>query len=197
MIRVLIYIKHHLNFLWCCIDWLNSVLFRLLHGKKFYYVTKNVIASHALSGFDFRLIKSGDLKNLQIFLSAQPSGRIAFFKPHGFDKKTLQKVFANPAFLMMAVFDGPRMAGYFFLRCFWNKKCFVGRLIDKSYEGKGIGRIMNEIMYHAAWESGFRCFSTISRNNKLVMKSHSKNKNIKELKELDDDYILIEFVKPE
>jgi hypothetical protein len=106
-------------------------------------------------------------------------------------------VYPNPAFLMMGVFDGSRLAGYFFLRCFWNKKCFVGRLVDAPYEGKGLGRAMNGILYPIAWQMGFRCLSTISKNNRDVMRSHAGNPAMRVLKELADDYLLVEFVQPQ
>lgn len=96
---------------------------------------------------------------------------------------------------MMGVFDKKRLVGYFFLRCFWNRKCFVGRLIDEPYEGKGIGRVMNHIMYNIGWNAGFRVLSTISKKNHLVMKSHANNPSMVVLKELDNDYLLVEFVK--
>jgi len=56
---------------------------------------------------------------------------------------------------------------------------------------------MNNIMYNTAWRSGFRCLSTISKNNKLVMRSHANNKALKVLKTLPNDYLLVEFVRPE
>ena len=94
---------------------------------------------------------------------------------------------------MMGVFKDNEIAGYFFLRCFWNRKCFVGRLIDESHEGQGIGRVMNSIMYNSAWKSNFRCLSTISKNNFSVMRSHANNKTMKILRELENDYLLVEF----
>jgi GNAT superfamily N-acetyltransferase len=71
----------------------------------------------------------------------------------------------------------------------------VGRLTDKDYRGIGIGKAMNRIMYETAWRMGFRCLSTISRNNTLVMKAHAENRNMVVLKELAGDYMLVEFVR--
>ena len=96
---------------------------------------------------------------------------------------------------MMGAFDKERLAGYFFLRFFASKKCFVGRIIDKPYRGKGIGNIMNHIMYQTAWRMGFRCLSTISKNNHAVIRAHAKNTSMVVLKELQNDYLLVEFVK--
>ena len=95
---------------------------------------------------------------------------------------------------MMGTFADQKMVGYFFLRFFANRKCFVGRLIDKEYRGKGIGYEMNKIMYNTAWEMGFRCLSTISKNNKSVMGAHAKNSAMIVLKELQNDYLLVEFI---
>jgi hypothetical protein len=86
------------------------------------------------------------------------------------------------------------MAGYFFLRFFMNGKCFVGRLIDKDYRGKHIGKVMNRIMYETAWKMNFRCLSTISKNNQFVMRSHADNQKMVVLKDLQNDYLLVEFL---
>ena len=71
----------------------------------------------------------------------------------------------------------------------------MGRLIDTNYRGKGIGEVMNSIMYDTAWKMHFRCLSTISRNNTAVMRAHAKNGHVVILKELRDDYLLVEFVE--
>ena len=54
---------------------------------------------------------------------------------------------------------------------------------------------MNFIMYETAWRMGFRCLSTISRNNIAVMRAHAKNPTMVVLKELSNDYLLVEFVR--
>jgi len=195
VVRILLYIKHHLSFLWQLIEWLNAFLFRKLHGQRFKSVVPEVIHDYGLPGFLFQKLAANDLSALQSLIKKQATGRLDYFKPHGFDEKSLQKAYKNPSFLMMGAFDGPHLVGYFFLRCFWNRKCFVGRLIDQPYEGKGIGRVMNSIMYNIGWRSGFRVLSTISKNNHLVMKSHANNPLMVVLKELDNDFLFVEFVE--
>jgi len=149
-----------------------------------------------LPGYTFRSIAIKEQNALKLLIEKQASGRLEYFKPHGFDEKSLHKALKNPSFLMFGAFEGSDLVGYFFLRCFWNKKCFVGRLIDQPHEGKGIGRVMNSIMYNIGWRSGFRVLSTISKNNKLVMKSHANNQNMVVKKELSNDFLLVEFKKP-
>jgi len=149
------------------------------------------------SHYTFRKLVQADLNGLHQLLDSQDEGDLDYFKPHGFDITSLKRQIEIPSFLMMGAFDGEKMAGYFFLRFFANKKCFVGRLTDKDYRSKGIGQTMNRIMYETAWRMGFRCLSTISRNNTLVMKAHAENRNMIVLKELAGDYMLVEFVREE
>ncbi len=197
MTKLLLYIKYHLPFIWNVIELLNALLYRFLCRKKVLHNLNFVFDQYNLKGFIFRRLEKNDMPLLENLLARQSPARLEYFKPHAYDLKALNRTISNPAFLMMGVFEDSNMVGYFFLRCFWNKKCFVGRLIDQPSEGKGIGRVMNNIMYNTAWRSGFRCLSTISKNNKLVMRSHSNNKAMKIIKSLPNDYLLVEFVKPD
>ena len=136
-----------------------------------------------------------DIQPLYELIASQPSEDLRYFKPHKFDIGSLEAQKRKPAFLMMGAFEGETLVGYFFLRFFANKKCFVGRLIDKDHRGKGIGLTMNFIMYQTSWRMGFRCLSTISRNNSSVMNAHAKNPTMIVLKELQNDYLLVEFIR--
>ena len=195
MERILIFIKHRLGFIWRVIEKVNARVFTLFFGKRLRQETGEVFSQVTLPAYEFREVEWNDLKSLRELLQAQPGEDLEYFKPHDFDLESLKKQKNNPAFYMMGVWDGHKMIGYFFLRFFINKKCFVGRLIDRDYRGKGIGREMNTIMYETAWNMRFRCLSTISRNNKAVMQAHSKNQAMLVLKELDNDFLLVEFVK--
>jgi hypothetical protein len=196
MVRFLLYIKHHLPFIWRLAEQINGRLFCIIHKKRFEKVIQEVLGASCLNHYTFRQLNSQDLKSLETLLMNQPPERVKYFRPHDFDYQSLFKVHNNTGFLMFGVFNGDEMAGYFFLRCFWTRKCFVGRLIDKQYEGKGIGKEMNKIMYNTGWKSGFRVLSTISRDNSLVMRSHANNPSIKILKKLKDNYMLVEFLQP-
>ena len=195
MERILIFIKHKLGFLWRIIEWGNGILFSLLYRSRLEKVLSGVFEEVTESRYNFRKLAQADINGLHLLLNSRDEGDLDYFKPHRFDIKSLERQLKIPSFLMMGAFDGEKMAGYFFLRFFANKKCFVGRLTDKDYRGKGIGRTMNRIMYETAWRMGFRCLSTISRNNTLVMKAHAENRNMVVLKELAGDYKLVEFVR--
>jgi hypothetical protein len=193
--RLLLFIKHHLGFIWNIIDRINGIFFLLIYGKRLDRVLPDVFAEADSKGLVYRKLYSDDIHPLHDLIAAQQPEDLAYFNPHSFTIEALRRQVQKPAFLMMGVFDGEKLAGYFFLRFFVNKKCFVGRLIEREYRGKGFGSVMNFIMYETAWRMGFRCLSTISRNNTAVMKAHSRNPNIVVLKELSNDYLLVEFVR--
>ena len=195
MERILIFIKHNLRFLWELIEQANSFMFSLLYGRRVRQTTDRIISEIPGDSYIYRKLNPSDIDSLHDLLTSQPQDDLRYFNPHGFDKNSLEDRMKNRAFLMMGAFDDDKLIGYFFLRFFANRKCFVGRLIDRKYRGKGVGRTMNRIMYDIAWEMNFRCLSTVSTNNHLVMKAHAGNPNMKILKKLDNDYLLVEFVR--
>jgi hypothetical protein len=195
MERILIFIKHHFDFLWEVIEWGNGLLFSLFYKARLKNPLLEVFKEFTLPPFSFRRLEASDTELLYGLIKSQKASDLEYFRPHEFDLSSIKKQFLNHSFLMMGAFEQDRLAGYFFLRFFFNKKCFVGRLIDKPYRGHGVGLVMNNIMYETAWRMGFRCLSTISRNNTSVMQAHSKNPNIIVLKELQNGYLLVEFVR--
>jgi hypothetical protein len=195
MEKIFIYIKHNLRFLWKIIDRLNSILFTLLYRSKMNKSLEKTLKEVHQTGYTYRRLLRTDADALYRLLKKQIPEDLAFFHPHDFDSESIKRQFGYGSFLMMGVFKGDNMTGYFFLRFFANRKCFVGRLIDKDFRGQGLGEKMNFIMYETAWKMGFRCLSTISQNNRAVMKAHSKNRSLIILKKLQNDYLLVEFVK--
>lgn len=192
--RTLLFVKHRIPWLWEIVDWVNTVLYRALHRKRMQQHVARAFSEFGLDGFEFRSLCQTDLGNLNALIQKQGEERLRYFRPHGFDTESLRRAQANPAFMMFGVLHGSQLVGYFFLRCFWNRKCFVGRLIDRQFEGRGIGRVMNQIMYHGAWWSGFRCMTTVSKHNMAIMRSHRNNVHAHTLSELSSDYLLIEFL---
>lgn len=192
--RVLLVIKHRLPWLWAVVERLNTLVYGLLCRRDMQLQVKRAFANFELRGFEFRPLSDTDLHDLQSLIRSQGEERLRYFRPHGFDMASLKRMHTNSAFLMFGVFCGERLVGYFFLRCFWNRKCFVGRLIDEPYEGRGIGRVMNQILYHCAWWSGFKCLTTISKHNAAIMRSHQRNPHARVVGSLANDYLLVEFV---
>lgn len=197
MTAFLLYLKHRLPVFWKLVEAINTALFQIRFGKALEKQADECLKMQKLDRYHFRRLSSEDASQLNHLLCSQKEGRLTYFKPHAFDKLTLISFARNPAFIMFGAFHRDRIVGYFFLRCFWNRKCFVGRMIDEDHEGKGIGRIMNAVMYNTAWQSGFQCMTTVSKNNELVMRSHSNNPAFKVVKELPNDYLLVEFIPPQ
>lgn len=195
MARLLLFIKHRLPWLWTLVEWLNAALYAGLHRRRMQRQVQRAFDQFTLEGFTFRPLQREALPQLAALLERQGEARVRYFRPHGFDLNSLQRMWASPAFLMFGVWDAQgTLVGYFFLRCFWNRRCFVGRLIDRPSEGQGIGRVMNQIMYHSAWWSGFRCMTTISKHNQDIMRSHRNNPHARIMGELGNDYLLVEFM---
>ena len=195
MEKILIYIKHHLGVLWYLIEWANGFLFYYIYSAKLEKIIPLVFCNFSQPPFSYRRMSIHDAGALSKLINAQSESDISYFHPHGFDDHSIRNQFENRSFLMMGAYDGDRLVGYFFLRFFANKKSFVGRLIDKEYRSRGIGLVMNSIMYEISWQMGFRCLSTISRRNTAVIKAHGKNQAMKVLKDLQNDYLLVEFIK--
>jgi len=194
---ILIFLKHHFKFLWKIIEKTNAFVFQLFYGGRLKRVLPVVFQQHPNPSYLYRRLVPQEEEALYGLIQNQDESDLKYFSPHGFDHKSLKQQFKNRSLLMMGAYDGEKMIGYFFLRFFANKKCFVGRLIDKEYRGKGVGLTMNKIMYETAWGMKFRCYSTISNNNTAVIKAHSKNSSMKILKELANDYLLVEFIREE
>ena len=194
MESILIFIKHHFGFLWKIIEVINDRLFSILNSSRIKKTVPDVIREFSKNK-KVKVLSISDVDDLHKLINSQKSEDLKYFQPHGFDIDSLKKQAAKRSFLMMGIYEGDKLTGYFFLRFFFNGKCFVGRLIDKEHRGKGLGNIMNDIMYNIAWRMNFRCLSTISKHNKAVVGAHKKNSHMKILKELPDDYLLVEFVE--
>lgn len=194
MERLLLFIKHKLGIVWNIIEATNNLIFKVLYYSELDKTLPCVFNEFGQGGLQYRRLAIEDAGKLSGLINRQPPADLAFFKPHAFDEKSIIKQLKMSSFLMMGAFDDNTLIGYFFLRFFANRKCFVGRLIDEKHRGRGIGVVMNSIMYETAWRMKFRCLSTISRNNNSVMRAHSGNRNMKVLKELKNDYLLVEFL---
>lgn len=195
MEKILIFIKHHFIFIWKIIEWGNGYVFSLFYKSKLEKLLPDIFKEFSAPPFSYRRLAISDAGSIYNLINSQDVSDLKYFKPHGFDHDSIHREFKNRSLLLMGTFDKEKLAGYFFLRFFANRKCFVGRLIDKHYRGLGIGHVMNNIMYETAWRMNFRCLSTISRNNIAVLRAHAKNPAMVVIKELQNNYLLVEFVR--
>lgn len=195
LLRFLYRIKAYHPKIWFVVEIINSRFFGIFYYKQLVTALQFRMSELSSSVCTFRMLALNDVSALQELVNSLEPELQTYFEPHCFCEKALTRQMTNKAFFMLGAFQGKQLIGYFFIRAGVNKKCFVGRLVHKGFRGKGIGRMMNRIMYEAAWETGFHIFATLSLNNKLVMQSHKNNPGMRILKELPDDYRLVEFVQ--
>lgn len=191
MVKFLVWLKHHLGFLWALIEKLNSLLFHILWSKKL----KNSSFAHKIDDVEFRVLnKKDDIKLLVSFFTKQPESAFKFFNPHGFDEKSLIKKQNDPAFLMIGCFKNKTLAGYCFLRFFFNKQAFRGKIVSPEFQGQGLAKFMGLVTTQICHDMGFRLFATISKKNVKSMASSKAVNEVRVIKELADDYIYVEYL---
>lgn len=197
MVKILIHLKKQFPSLWRIIEYINGEIFKILFSKYMYHNADNILLEYKNENYQYRFLSEADIKPLNELFLRQNQEQFRFFKPHEFDINTLRRLFKNPSFLMFGVFDKSELAGYFFLRCFFNKKSFTGRIVDEKYQGKGISKRMGKILHKIAWDSNFRVFGTASRDNFKSINSYKTINNFKIIKELENNFIYFEYLKSE
>lgn len=193
MVRLLVFIKHHFSFIWDIIEWFNSLFFYILYGKNIENIVPDILKANSNS-VQFRLLKKGDMPLLEDFFNNQPESAFLYFKPHPFDLKSLTKKKKDRSFIMIGAFDKEKIVGYCFLRCFFNKQAFRGKIVDVEHQGKGIAKKMGSLMTEICMKMNFRIFATISKDN---IKSIASSKAVNEMrivKELPDNYLYVEYL---
>ena len=171
---------------------MNGWIFNVLYGKKVNDIIRDYLPYLYQDRYVYRCIDSKDLN--QLFELLSNNSDVQYFNPHNFDKETLENLHDNPSFLMMGVFDSQKLVGYFFLRFFFNKKAFIGRMVDGDYQRQGLAKGMSNIMYSITWDLGFRCLTTISEQNKPIFDLHKKEGNVVFLKKMKNNYHLVEIL---
>lgn len=184
-------IKDKLGFVWDAIEKVNSSLFTLMHKTALKDVP-SILESVSNETFTVRETEEGDVSKLVEFFREQPQDAFTFFKPHGFDEKSMAKVLGNNAFMTFVVTENKDIVGYFFLRSFVNGKCFKGRMVDYRQRNRGIAKLMGIAINRIATHLGMRIYTTISPENYASLASTKAVNDIKIVKTLDNGYYYIE-----
>jgi len=195
MVELLKSIKNKLPLVWNTIEYFNGLVVAALYGRSIHNALTATFASHPCPAYQYRPLSQKDLPLLENLLAAQPEGFDRYFKPHRFDRHTLNRLWRNASFLMLGVFDGEQIVGYFFVRFFANRTAFRGKMVDVKYRHKGIAKEMGHLMTDIALGAGFRLFATISNANYGSMASSEAVNEIHIIKELPDNYLYIEYLK--
>ena len=187
------FLRDHLPFIWDFVDWVNGVLFTWLYGRKMKALPGLL---EAVAG-EYKIVEMSSIQatDLEKFFAAQPEESFKFFKPHGFDAKSLRKLQKNKAFLAFIVKDGNSPVGYFFLRSFFFRKAYLGKMVDHAHQGKGIGKMMCLCAMDIASTLGLRMFETISKDNLSSLYSTQNVLETRIVEEMPDNYLMIEDLR--
>ena len=115
------YIQNHIKPLWTVVEGVNACLFKLRYGGRLQRLPE-VISAYP----DVCRVTREDAVDLAVFFSNQPEGAFDYFKPHKFDEVSLSRLAKNQSMLMFVVKDAGVVVGYFFLRCFFMGKSYLG-----------------------------------------------------------------------
>lgn len=184
------YLQNKVKPIWALVEAVNASLFRLRYGRRIRQLP-DVVSVYP--GVVRATVE--DVPDLACFFSNQPEEAFEFFKPHGFDEKSLAKLVKNPSMLMYVVKDGGTIVGYFFLRCFFIGKSYLGKLVDSNCQGQGLGHKMCCCAMDIASSLGIRMFETISKNNLASLYSTQKVLETKVIEEMADGYLYIEDIR--
>ena len=195
MIKVLVAFKRRFPGAWRLVERANGFLVRLRY-REIERIAETVLEEVRVDGCRFSLLQKEALPELERFLTGQDEGNLTWFRPHAFDRTTLERLFRNPAFLMMTVTapDGS-MAGYFFLRCFFVGRAFAGLIVDRPWQNQGIGTSIWAACAEICQYSSLRMQATVSTENKPSLVSCRKGTDIQEMRVLDDHYLALECKK--
>lgn len=190
------YLRDKLPFIWDLIDILNSYLFSLRFGRKLNSVEETVLQKYAQSSdMEVVRLKEVSTEKLVAFFAAQPEEAYRFFKPHGFDGKSLKKLQRNHSFLAYILLEDDQIAAYCFVRSFFMGKGFRGRMVGMDFRGRGLGTLMNKLMNDIGFGIGLRLFETVSKDNVASYRSALSASKVKVVEELEHNELYLEILK--
>lgn len=198
------FLRDRMPWLWDLVDMLNSFLFICRYGSKL----KTFEFKTPHEGYRIVPMRDVPTKALVEFFTRQPEDAYTFFRPHGFDAKSIKKLQRNKAFLgyvlidintdLNANLDGlnlPTIAGYCFNRSFFHGKGFRGRMVGMDYRGRGLGTLMNKLLNEVGFGIGLRLFETVSKKNIASYRSAMSASKVKVIEEMENEELYLEIMK--
>ena len=186
-------LREKIPWVWDLIDQLNSILFTLRYGnklEKFKFKTPHK---------NYRIIPICNVATevLVEFFAHQPHEAYRFFRPHGFNSKSIKKLKENKAFLAYVLIEEStgNIVGYFFNRSFFHGKGFRGRMVDIDYRGQGLSTMMNCLLNEIGFGIGLRLFETVNKNNVASYRSAISASKVKVINEMANGDLYLEILK--
>ena len=185
-------LRDKLSWLWYLIELLNSWLFSMRYGKK----VKAFSFTQIPSGYSIVPMREVPTEKIVGFFENQPEEAYTFFKPHGFDKKSIKRLQGNRSFLAYLLLDSANgnIAGYCFNRSFFHGVGYRGRMVDIDYRGKGLGTALNKMLNEVGFGIGLRLFETVSKDNVASYRSAMSASNVTVVKQLPHNELYLEIL---
>lgn len=186
------FLRDKMSCLWNSVETINSWLFSLKYGEKL----RDISFLSAPKGYGIVPLRNVSTERMVEFFGRQPEEAYLFFKPHGFDHKSIKRLQRNHAFLAYVLMDkvNSEIAGYCFDRCFFHGKGFRGRMVDINYRGKGLGTAMNKILNEVGFGIGLRLFETVSKDNVASYRSALAASRVRVVKEMPNNELYLEIL---
>ena len=186
-------LRDKLGWLWNIIESFNGMLFSLRYGKRM----RDISFTNIPEGYNLVALRDVSTDSMVEFFEHQPEEAFTYFRPHGFDAKSIKSLQGNSAFLGYVLMDksNSKIAGYCFNRCFFHGQGFRGRMVDIDYRGKGIGTAMNKILNEVGFGIGLRLFETVSKDNVASYRSAISASNVKVVKEMPHNELYLEILE--
>ncbi len=185
------FIQSKAPWLWSVLERGNGQLFLLRYGRRLRGCLPKILTNYP----SVKVVDQGDSSALEAFFATQPESAFQYFRPHGFDVRTIEELVKNPSLLMFIVEQNQEIVGYFFLRSFFIGKAFLGKMVDYGCQGQGVGKMMCQCAMDISSSLGLRMFETISKDNLASLYSSQKVLEVKVLEEMENGYLFIEDVR--
>lgn len=190
--RIAHFLRDKLSWLWIFVECINAWLFSLRYGKKL----KAFSFEELPTGYAVSPMRDVATDKIVAFFNRQPEEAFEFFKPHGFDEKSIKRLQKNRAFLGYVLRDSENdnIAGYCFNRCFFHGVGYRGRMVDVAYRGNGLGTAMNKLLNEVGFGIGLRLFETVSKDNVASYRSALSASKVNVVKEMPHNELYLEIL---
>lgn len=99
--RIAHILRDKFSWAWNIIEWVNAVLFSWRYGKRL----KGFAFTAVPEGYEAIPLRTIATEKLVAFFGRQPKEAFTYFRPHGFDERSIQRLQRNKAFLGYALLD--------------------------------------------------------------------------------------------
>ena len=186
-------LRDNCPWLWDLAEAANSLAFACRYHRGLKRI--DAVLATVPSGVHVRRGVEADADALAAFFARQPEDAFTYFRPHAFDRQTLQTLLRRTSFIVVVAEIDGQIVGYSFLRSFVHGRCYMGKMVDAGMQRRGIGKALCLATMYVADALGLRMFESINRANIASLKSSSVLRQVI-IEELEDGDMLIEdFLK--